>query len=453
MKSLFRYLLLLAVGLLGSGPVLPAAGVALPEDFFPELKVILADATRQSPRMVSRAIDLEIAEQDRIAARAGLLPLLSGAYTREEAKDRREDLPSLPRFDASKTYYNVTVSQPLYHWGERRNNARMGEIRQQIAEGNYREAYRSLAQETRSQYLGLVVKKAYLARARFNLQYTKDLLALAEERLAKKVIAGPEIFAFRLNAERAEIEAERAEFDYNSAREALGRLTGRPAPADASIPAEVPAVANAGDNLGKMLAVFLVTDDLPTTEAANMRRSLKIEELNLANARTRLKPKVNLSAGIRQDEQSYTINTSQRTGVNSHFIGASVYWTIFDGFSSQAAVRSSLLRKRQLENDYKVATERLMASAQSQVRSLDFAGRYKAINERFLDSARGTLTTRREEFARGVISKTDVGAAELAYLDAQITAYNSRIDYLLKSGDFLGTVAQDPVVDNLNTRP
>lgn len=453
MKNRLRFLVMLAVSLFGSGSTLSAARVALPEDFFPELKVLLADATRQSPRMASRAIDLEIAEQDRIAARAGLLPSLTGSYTREEGRDRREDLPNLPRFDASKTYYNLTVSQPLYHWGERRNNARMGEIRQQIAEGNYREAYRSLAQEVRSQYLGLVSKKAYLARARYNLQYTKDLLALAEERLAKKVIAGPEIFGFRLNAERAEIEAERAEFDYNSAREVLGRLTGRAAPADATIPAEVPAVAPAGDTLEKMLAVFLVSADLPTTETVNMRQSLQIEELNLANARTRLKPKFTLSAGIKQDEQSFTINTSQRTGVNSIYIGASVYWTIFDGFSSQAAIRSSLLRKRQLENDYKMATERLMTSAQSQVRSLDFSGRYKGINERFLESARGTLTTRREEFARGVISKTDVGAAELAYLDAQITAYNSRIDYLLKSGDLLGTVAQDPVVDNLNTRP
>lgn len=444
---------MLAVGLVGSGSILPAAGVALPEDFYPELKVLLADATRQSPRMVSRTIDLEIAEQDRISARAGLLPSLGGSYTREEAKDRREDLPNLPRFDATKTYYNISVNQPLYYWGERRNNARMGEIRKQIAEGNYREAYRNLAQEIRSQYLGLIVKKAYLARARFNLQYTKDLLALAEDRLAKKVIAGPEIFAYRLNAERAEIEAERAEFDYNSAREAFGRLTGRAAPSDSSIPAEVPAVPNAGDTLEKMLAVFLVADDLPTTEAANMRHSLKIEDLNLANARTRLKPKVSLSAGVRQDEQSYTINTSQRTGVNSQFISVSVYWTIFDGFSSQAAIRSSLLRKRQLENDYKVASERLMASAQSQVRNLDYARRYKGINERFLDSAQSTLKSKREEFARGVISETDVSAAELGFMDARITAFNSRIDYLLKSGDFLGTVAQDPVLDNLSTRP
>jgi outer membrane protein TolC len=448
-----RFLLLLAVGLVGSGSILPAAPVALPEDFYPELKVLLADATRQSPRMVSRTIDLELAEQDRISARAGLLPSLGGSYTREEARDKREDLPNLPRFDATKTYYNISVSQPLYYWGERRNNARLGEIRQQITVGNYREAYRNLAQEIRSQYLGLVVKKAYLARARFNLQYTKDLLAVAEDRLAKKVIAGPEIFAFRLNAERAEIEAERAEFDYNSAREAFGRLTGRAAPSDASIPAEVPAVPNSGDALEKMLAVFLVADDLPTTEAANMRHSLKIEDLNLANARTRLKPKVSLSAGVRQDQQSYTINTSQRTGVNSQFISVSVYWTIFDGFSSQAAVRSSLLRKRQLENDYKVATERLLASAQSQVRHLDYARRYKGINERFLDSAQSTLKSKREEFARGVISETDVSAAELGFMDARITAFNSRIDYLLKSGDFLGTVAQDPVLENLNTRP
>ena len=61
----------LAVPLLAIGWCVSASAaddIVTPERLFPQLDAILKQTVAQSPRMVNRALDLEMAEQDRIAA-------------------------------------------------------------------------------------------------------------------------------------------------------------------------------------------------------------------------------------------------------------------------------------------------------------------------------------------------------------------------------------------------
>ena len=71
----------------------PAANdLVLPEKIFPQLDEILKTAVQQSPRMLNRALDLEIAENNRIAARSSLLPTLSASYSYYKSQDRTKYL-------------------------------------------------------------------------------------------------------------------------------------------------------------------------------------------------------------------------------------------------------------------------------------------------------------------------------------------------------------------------
>jgi outer membrane protein TolC len=65
--------------------------LTLPERILPQLDGILKTAVQQSPRMLNRALDLEVAENNRIQARANLLPTLSGSYSYYQAEDDRHD--------------------------------------------------------------------------------------------------------------------------------------------------------------------------------------------------------------------------------------------------------------------------------------------------------------------------------------------------------------------------
>jgi outer membrane protein, multidrug efflux system len=156
--------------------------------------------------------------------------------------------------------------------------------------------------------------------------------------------------------------------------------------------------------------------------------------------------------GVSQDDQSYTINVAQRYRVNSVFGGITANWTIFDGFTSQAAVRSSLAHLRQMENDYRELTERLAQQAQTAVRQINFTARSMSIADRGVVACEGSLRTRQDDFARGVTSEADVNAARLALYDARINANNNRNEYLGRIVDFLGLVFEDPVVANVSDK-
>ena len=75
-----------------------------------------------------------------------------------------------------------------------------------------------------------------------------------------------------------------------------------------------------------------------------------------------------------------------------------------------------------------------------------------SIYDRFLVAGEGYLKTMKEDFQRGIKSEADVSQAQLSLFDAQINANNARSDYLLKVGDFLGTLMEDPALDNVSER-
>ena len=218
---------------------------------------------------------------------------------------------------------------------------------------------------------------------------------------------------------------------------------------DDAIPDAIQPVPHEAGAYERLLSGYLNQKDPPTAEAVTLRKQLENEALSCANLKTRLRPKFNLVLGVSQDQQSYTINVAQKYRFNSFFGGVSANWTIFDGFSSQAAVRNGLARRHQMENDYKDLTERLAQQAQTQARQIDFAARSMAILDRAVLSSEGNLKTKQDDFARGVSSEDEVNLARLALIDAQINAYNGRSDYLYRTGDFLGTIMEDPVVANL----
>lgn len=446
--KLFR--LFLVLPLLSGGFLTAQTGAnepVLPEKLLPQLDAILVAAVRQSPRMVSRAIDLEIAENDRIQAKAGLLPNVGGYANYFESRDTRADLSG--RLNVTKIAYNFSINQPLYYWGERRNSAKVGEIQASIAKGQYQDGYRALAQTLRTEYLRLIVQKLALKRAIFYQQYTASQLQKDEARLAAKVISDFQIFPVRLAKEQAQIAMERTQFDFEMAKLSFARLSGQPVLADDSIPDAIPAAVYQPGVYDRLLAGFLASKDLPTIEAVTMRKQLQTDELNYSNTKVRLRPKFNAVLGLSQDEQSFTINVAQKYRVNSIYGGISASWTIFDGFSASAAARNGLARLRQKQNDYKDLSERLSQQAQTQVKQINFSARSMAITDQAMISSEGNLKGKQDEFSRGVSSEDDVTMARLVLFDAQLNAFNNRMDFLFRTADFLGTVVQDPVVANV----
>lgn len=419
----------------------------LPEQIFPELQPILTAALQQSPRMIEKNLDLEVAAGELMQAKAGLYPFAGASFTETQTRDKREDIKDY--LDTEKLYYSFSVKQPLFYWGDLKNRAKVGEIRQKMAHKQYSQAYGVLAQEIRATYLRLVIQKAQLQATTYSQQQSEQALRLAEDRLKNRVISEAEIFHPRIEVQQAILNSDRMREAFAESKRAFRLLTGLPAPEDAAIPGMVGRIAIPTGEADRLLAGFLSQPEPKTFATEAMKSQLEIERLNYSIVRTALRPKFDLVLGISQDQQSYSTNLAAKYGVQSTYIGVAGNWAIFDGFASRGATRSTLARLRKLEAGYKQLTESLGTDAQRAARQVGYAERQMLIQDQLMDSATNFLQYRKDEFARGTVSETDVAAVQAIYNKELIATTQQRSEYLLKFSDFLAMIMQDPALNNV----
>lgn len=441
---------------------------ALPETYFPALKAILDTALQQSPKMIAKNAEVAISEQNRISARAGQLPSFSGymnyypwdRQVRADLKNEKDPVTGLPRnpniplnpkgaTNVEKLSYTLSINQPIFHWGALKNGTRIANLQLKIAQGQTAEAYRLLAEEVRSQYLALIIKKAYLGRARASQKAAEDELALARSKLEKHVIADADMFSPTIAAEQARLAYDHNESDYEYALIAFGKLTGSAPLTDEQLPIDIPAVTPVGSVLESMASQFIGQSTLNTYALENAKRAIEVEELNYKIANTRLLPKFNAVAGVTQDQQSYSLNPGNRYQVQDKYAGVTVNWTLFDGFQARAAKATSLLRRRELQRAFEEQSTEVVAAIKKQMRELEFSARSLVIIEKLTGSAAIYLKVKEEDQERGIASATDVQAARLGYQDSQIAAFTARADYLMKVSDLVSAMQKDPLLANI----
>lgn len=424
-----------------------AADVVLPERLFPELDRILHEAAQQSPVMLLRNLDLEIARGDEMQAKSGLYPYIGGSLSYQDARESREDRSA--SYDTAIVSYSFSITQPIWHWRTVSNNARLGEIRRQIAGHQYQDGYRLLARQIRGAYLDLIVRRATADQAKFNLKQAEDTLRTAEDRLAKGATSGGEVFQVQMATQQARLTTDRAAEDLNQALISFRHLTGRAAFGVDQIPEEIPLINGGDDAPPRLLADFLSRKEPGNLDTIILRQQLETESLNLEIQRKRLYPMFNLIAGDYQNRQNYSLTNVQLYRVEDRYVGISLSWSIFDGYATHGAVISSLARKRQLEARYRELTQNLAEDAQRQVKLTEFALRQMRINDRWFDDRGNFLRAREEDFKRGTASETDLNGARAGYHQAEITAFGSRAAYLMQVCDFLGVIMEDPVLEQV----
>jgi len=420
----------------------------LPEDYFPQLRTILDDALRQSPRMLLARLDLDAAAGDRTQARAGLYPSLRSTSRLMRTSDLRRDRPG-QTLEATKTYYDIGLTQPLFHWGEKRNTAQIGAIRAAIAERNYGEAYRALAREIRQSYLSLIVLKSQLVSMRFAREQAEATLQAAEERVSHGLLPRSGLFGTQIALERAELSHASTESAFIAAQEQLEVLTGATAPEEDALPDELPRMRADPNSSDSRLASFTAQAEPSSPTLENLRQQVDVARLTYKNQKTRLRPKFNLVVGVSQDEQSYTLNNAQRYGLTSRYAGVQVNWSIFDGWATRGAVRSALARLRQSEARYAQAQAAAPRQARAASRALELAQRQMQINDQLLDVTAGNLNISQDDFAAGRIPREAFDQAQAGYYAERVSANTARLNFLMAQVDLLTQIDRDPLIEHL----
>lgn len=427
------------------------SGPTLPESVIPQLDVLIAQALSQSPRMMIQNADLAASHADMMVEKSARIPSFGGSASYLKSNEDRGDVfASIP---TDRLSYNFAFNQVLYKWGEVSRNIENGKIRHAINEGRTQQAYALMAAEVRSSFLHLVRTRRSLERRRFVLALADDRLRETKAKRDQNLASDVEVFNEEVSQQTATYNAGMSEDAFLVASGSLARISGTAALTYDEVPNEfpVPDIGKDAEQIVRELAEFLSAEEPTNTDLKIALENLKIQQNNLKNTETLLRPKFGLTAGVSLDEQTYSRNVADKFEVQSMFAGVNLNWSIFDGFATKRRIRSNLARIRASEIRYEDSRRQLIENVQSHGRVLKSLALAVVIDERKLDSARLQLEAIKESESRGEASQAQINVLILGYHTAVEGALYARHNYWNKLSSLLGLIDEDPVLDRIPT--
>lgn len=427
----------------------------LPEDLFPELKVILEQAMTQSPAMLQSNLDFAQARAARYAGSASLYPNLSSSVSYSMNTSSPSESTGVTS-QADGIYYSLNVYQPIFHWGTLKAQADISKIGVKIAEKNYSEAYRSLALNIRAQFLSLTVLKMRLQNSGFALKVAEDILKLNRNRLEKGTVSAGEIIPLELAVDDAKLALEQAAMDFDNALKVLAQTAGLQSLDADVIPDEIPvAPLRYEETVLDNNAAGFISHGVENTDAAQ-RLTWGIEQSKLSYKiqKYRLFPKLGFSASISQANSTYATPTAvTQAGLYSESINLTVSWNIFDGFATKGGKLSALASKRTSERALANYLQTTKLQAERQQKQLMLAYRAMRIAEVRRDLALGAVKKAKEDMGRGFASQSEVDQVTVNLNSQLLAATFNRVEFLNRAAEFYSLIGMDPALENLPMNP
>lgn len=445
----FAMLLLAASAVLCAQPIDPAEG--LPEKHWPKLGEILARAMQQSPTMLLKSIELAKADADAEMARAIRYPNLGGSarYGVEGVSTTNS-----PSTTSQGLFYNIGISQPLFHWGGLQAGIRIGELQMKIAERQYADAYRDLVHGIRGQFLFMMLKKRALAKARLNFELQEKNFAAEKVRFEQGQIAPGQFAVMELEMEEKRIALTREALEYDTTKNTLVRMVGLTGFGDADIPDLLPRPAWVPGHADKWVQQVMQRVEPTAMPSAQVYTYLiRQSEAKYTQARARLLPKVDFSAGTSLENQTYlAADRVEQNATTRNSASVSASWTLFDGFATRAAKRQALAEKRQAERQLQTYLESVADKRRFLTQQAELSARALEIAEKRYQFQAGTITYAEEETKAGRMSPVQLAQIKSGIIDAELVALAARVDLYLRWSELVSLLWADPQLSHMPQR-
>lgn len=458
-------LLLLALAWAGFGaargePSDPGVTGTLPEDYLPGLRAYLDNALRQSPEMIKDALDIDVADAQKLYN--GIAPMLphvgaSMTYGDNWLEPGRRD-PFLAFASASSTvnqgsFYDVNFQQPVFKWGQLKNQLQVQKIQVAITERSYADAYQSFVNTLRSQYLGLITAKLEARNARYVHELAQRQLAAVRQQIKEGTATNGALAGAQIAEAQANLGAEQADESYAFARREFAREVGIKDIADGAIPDAVPEPRFSEPAAELLLASLLSTGARYTPQAQALLMNIRSQELQYKIQKVQQLPMISITADMNQQNQVVGAgSTVQQTAITNQSYYLRADWDVFDGLATHGRKEEALLRRRQLERELKMTADELMDQAQNQERMVKFAWDQLAITTQVYGQAQVQLAVSKDDLKRGVGSTDAVDNNRLGLYNAEVNLMNDRARFLAAWSGFVAEVGHDPAMDRLPRR-
>ena len=425
---------------------------SLPEDYLPELKVIMGAALRQSPQIIAKEIEIEQAKAGLMGANSRRLPGVGGNLNlASNATATTSNLSTRTR--DSGLFYNLAVSQPIFFWGALKHEGDRARLGVLLSERGYAEAYRVLAVALRGAYLQLIVRKATLVHARLARDQLVAELALAKEKLASGAFAPSEIAARQLNLDDTHLAIARIEIEFAAGRRTFARLSGIADLTEASLPNELPKPTFPSAAASALLAAFVRDGGRQTFEARVNEMKVQEADLNYRIARVGLLPKFSASAAYSLENSTFaSANSITQQGITRQTIAVGAQWAIFDGFATRGAKLGALATKRLAERQLEMAASGSLEAAQTLYQQIELEVRAMDMSDLRYGLAASQLGRLEQEFKLGNVAQAALDSAQVGLKQSHAQSINARAVFLSRWSEFVSLAGADPVLNQLTSR-
>jgi outer membrane protein TolC len=430
----------------------------LPEKSLPDLQIALERAMGASSRVIASLLDVDQARVGEQQARSPMLPYASANFNAgltHETYDYASYevtgggiVPSKSETrNVTALLYNAGISQPIFRWGALKKNYQSAQLQKAIASRNVEEIRRTLAIEIRRAYFSLISTANALETEKATLAKMEEERDFLKKQVADGFVIAGAADSAEIRIKDFKLQMERSRNNFETQWLAFCDLTGLDRfTAPPVFPKEIPGIRadlnpvlkKATPHPGQHIPVNLL----------NAEDAIKTERLNYEIASTRLRPQFGLSLSAAQENRAPdNMVFGPKYLVTSYSSYMTVNWPIFDGFSTQAAKQSSLIRLRQQQRARDQAQKDYDETLKTNVTNLRLNWQSLQRTEEGLTDARRSVETFQKDYEAGMSPKQVWDTAKTAADSALQAANNARADYYLQIVTYLSLRGKDPAVN------
>lgn len=436
----------------------------------------LYPATAAAPLSLRDAVQYALSHNSTIAAKAALLANAQASFT----KERAGELPAIngtlqnqlarssnaggqfaqfgisPQSKFSQNTAQIGGQWTLYNGSLNQILAQEGKRQVESAKADLRQTQAQITNSIVSAYFGVASKQNAYQIAQNNLAYQQTLLTVAQAKEKSGLVAGVDVLRADTAVQQALSTNLGAQSDVQTAREALAQLIGAPLDSDFAVSQTLPEPALPPQTLETMIAV--AQQNRPDVAVA--AAALAIARLNRSSIDTDLRPQISVNgafgnqmsptnaasqyaqiSGLNAGCAAGALPPSQCVGFPYSFtrgnpgfwqVGATTTFSVplIDYGTRHTAHVAADENIHSNELAYASAVGAAEADVRQSLRGAKTAAQSLVYQKKAADFATESARIAQLQYKNGLISLTDVTAAQNTAVSAQTDLFNARVAYI-----------------------
>lgn len=440
-------------------------------------------ALGHNPTIAGKAATLANAEATFTKARAQELPGINGTLQNQLARSSNAggqfaQFGISPQNKFSQNTAQIGTQWTLYNGSLNQILAQEGRRQVESAKADLRQTQAQITNNVAAAYFGIASKQSAYQIAQNNLAYQQALLVVSEAKEKAGLIAGVDVLRAQTAVQQSLSANLGAESDVQTARESLAQMIGAPLDTAFAFAQRLPEPPLPS----QPLAVMIDIAEQNRPDVASAAAALAVARLSRSAIDTDLRPQISLSgafgnqmsptnavnqyaqiAGLNAGCAAGTLPPAQCVGFPYGFNrGTPGFWQIAATTTLSVPLMDYGTRKsaHTAADEGIRSTELALASARGaaeadvrqSLRGAKTAAASLVYQKKAADLATESARIAQLQYKNGLISLTDVTAAQNTAVSAQTDLFNARVAYitaLLKLRTALGTFDPAGLVSDL----